>query len=110
MLSRAGAGRHILLRSDYYKQKVDADSVRKRGWIVMLCFWVQQTERYTDLLNQQLIQTQKGRNENVVACGVTEADGGGEMMEAVLPMSLHQNDLQSVSRHKRQRSLDYAET
>ena len=75
----------------------------------MLCFWVQQTERYTDLLNQQLIQIQKGRNENVVARGDTEADGGGEMMEAV-PMSLHQNNLQSVSRNKRQRSLDYAET
>ena len=89
-----------------YKQKVDADLVRKRGMDRHLVFLVQQTERYTELLNQQLVQKQKDRNG-----GGTEVDGGDEMKEAV-PMltieeALHQSDFQSVSRNKRQRYLDY---
>jgi len=96
-----------------YKQKVDADLVKKRGMDRHLVFLVQQTERYTELLNQQLVQKQKQKGRIRIEGGTgTEVDGdGGEMMEAVplltIEQALHQNDFQSVSRNKRQRHLDY---
>jgi len=58
-----------------YKEKVNADLVRKREMDrhLVLVFLVQQTERYTALLNPQLVQKQKkGCNENGIARGGTE--------------------------------------
>jgi hypothetical protein len=80
-----------------YKQKVDADLVRKRGMDRHLVFLVKQTERYTDLLNQQLVQTHHHDSGNEVE----------QMPALTIEQALRQNDFESCARNKRQRHLDY---
>ncbi len=86
-----------------YKQKVDADLIRKRGMDRHLVNLVKQTERYTDLLNEQLL------NEEEEDDG---GDGGGDGSAKVrssltIEQALKETDEMVQARTSRVRHMDY---
>jgi len=78
-----------------YKQKVDADLIRKRGMDRHLVNLVKQTERYTDLLNEQLLNDNAG------------VDGNGAAIPLTIEQALNETDAMMQARTARMRHTDY---
>ena len=78
-----------------YKQKVDADLIRKRGMDRHLVNLVKQTERYTDLLNEQLLNDNAG------------VDGNGAAIPLTIEQALNETDAMMQARTAKMRHTDY---
>jgi len=78
-----------------YKQKVDADLIRKRGMDRHLVFLVKQTERYTDLLNEQLLNDAHGNGSGIASRSLT------------IEQALNESNDSLAARTARHRHTDY---